>query len=535
VAGGEVKRKLPRLAQRSGFALLLLCGATACNDFLSELPDNRAELDGKEKVAKLLVSAYPDINHCLIAEMASDNALENTGSTWTSILMQEQAYRWQDVTDTDIDSPSQLWNACYKSIAAANHALAAIEELGDDDDMLPQKGEALLCRAYCHFVLVNIFCQHYTETYGDKDLGIPYMEQLETTVAPQYERSTVAEVYRKISDDIEAGLPLISDDAYAVPKYHFNRRAACAFAARFNLYYRRYDRVVEYASRAFSDNPQSQLRSWADLGRLSAGGSIRGNAFISAEAEANFLLISSYSLWARVHGPAHYGERFSHNSRLAYYETCKVPGTWGSPANMYVTAPDYLNTPKVIMLKLSEYFELSDPVNGIGSPHVVLPVFTAEETLLCRAEAYAMQKDYDNAVKDLSAFQAAFTQVGTLSRETVNFWGRGEYWTDERPRYYSMSRPTPIKELHPDFEVEVGEQENFIHAILFMRRVLTLHEGLRWFDVKRYGVTVYHHKVNSNDEIVGANDYDALMMRDPRCAVQLPPDVISAGMRPNPR
>jgi tetratricopeptide (TPR) repeat protein len=522
------------LAQVGGFALLL-CAAASCNDFLSELPDNRAEMDAKEKVTKLLTSAYPDINHCLLAEMSSDNTLENTGSAWNSMLLQEQAYRWQDITDTDIDSPSQLWNACYKAIASANHAIAAIEELGLADDMLPQRGEALLCRAYSHFVLVNIFCQHYSETYGDKDFGIPYMEGLETTVAPQYERSTVAEVYRKINADIEEGLPLINDDIYAVPKYHFNRRAACAFAARFNLYYRRYDKVVEYASQALSDNPASLLRSWMTLGALSSGGNIRGNAFISSGEAANFLLISSYSLWARVHGPLHAYERFTHNSRIAYYETCKVVSPWGHPANVHFAAPDFMNTPKVIMLKLSEYFELMDPVNGIGSPHIVLPVFTADETLLCRAEAYAMLKDYDNAVRDMSTFQNAFTRAGTLSREMVNFWGAGEYWTDERPRYYSMAKPTPIKELHPDFEVEAGEQENFIQTLLFMRRVLTIHEGLRWFDTKRYGITIYHYRVDSNDEIVSINDYDALGRRDPRCAIQLPADVIAAGMKPNPR
>jgi tetratricopeptide (TPR) repeat protein len=401
--------------------------------------------------------------------------------------------------------------------------------------MLPQMGEALLCRAYNHFLLVNIFCQHYSKTYGGKDLGIPYMEQLETTVAPKYDRTTVAEVYQKISDDLEKGLPLINDDIYAVPKYHFNQKAAYAFAARFNLYCCRYDKAVEYATKALSDNPAGLLRDWYTLGLLSSSGSIRGNAFISADEAANFLLISSYSIWARVHGPLHMCEKFTHNNRIAYYETCKVPGTWGSPSNVYFGAPDFLNTPKVIMLKLSEYFEVADPVSGIGSPHIVLPVFTAEETLLCRAEAYAMQKEYDKAVSDLSVFQNAFTQAGPLSRETVNFWGSGGYWIDERPRYYSMAKPTPIKELHPDFEVEAGEQENFIHTILFMRRLLTLHEGLRWFDVKRYGITIYHHKVDSNNEIVDINSYDALGKRDPRCAIQLPQDVISAGMKPNPR
>ena len=37
--------------------------------------------------------------------------------------------------------------------------------------------------------------------------------------------------------DLEEGLPLIDDNIYLRVKYHFNKKAAYAFAARFYLYY----------------------------------------------------------------------------------------------------------------------------------------------------------------------------------------------------------------------------------------------------------------------------------------------------------
>ena len=61
------------------------------------------------------------------------------------------------------------------------------------DKLSAAKGEALICRAYAHFVLVNVFCQHYDPAHPD-DLGIPYMEKAETELDPKYERGTVAEV-----------------------------------------------------------------------------------------------------------------------------------------------------------------------------------------------------------------------------------------------------------------------------------------------------------------------------------------------------
>ena len=62
------------------------------------------------------------------------------------------------------------------------------------------------------------------------------MTKVETTVQPQYGRGTLQETYEKIEKDLLDGMALISDDSYSVPKYHFTRKAAYAFAARFLLY-----------------------------------------------------------------------------------------------------------------------------------------------------------------------------------------------------------------------------------------------------------------------------------------------------------
>ena len=108
--------------------------------------------------------------------------------------------------------------------------------MGNPQSLSAQRGEALLCRAYNHFVLATTFCKAYS-TNADKDLGIPYIKEPETSVNPQYSRGTVAEVYQNIAADLEEGLPLIDDNIYSRVKYHFNKKAAYAFAARFYLYY----------------------------------------------------------------------------------------------------------------------------------------------------------------------------------------------------------------------------------------------------------------------------------------------------------
>jgi tetratricopeptide (TPR) repeat protein len=516
----------------------------ACDDFLSTPPDNRAEVDTPEEIAKLLVSAYPDISHCAITEMASDNVDEIAGKSWTADLLQQEAFYWEPISTESLDGTSVLWEAHYAAIAAANKAIAAIDELGNPSELNPQLGEALLCRAYAHFVLVNVFCQHYTATHGNTDLGIPYMTTLETSVAPRYQRGTVSEVYEKIDADIEQALPLIDDDIYTIIKYHFNRRAAYAFAARFNLYYARWSKAVDYASQALTDNPALALRDWVTGGYISPSSEnhLRADWYVSVENRANLLVIAANSLWGRVHGPAVGYERYAHNDLIAYYETCKAPAPWNASgaSQLNYSIPQYLNTTKVIMLKLAEYFKFSDVVSGIGSPYILHPVFTTDEALLCRAEAYTMLQDYDKAMADMRMFQAAFTVSNTLTREHIIWWGSGEMWKQERPEiYYTPFAPTPIKRLNPDFGIVSPEQEYFLQSALYMRRVLTLHEGLRWFDLKRYGIEIYHRSIEITAQLNGATDVkhivDMLQTRDPRYALQLPAAVISAGLEPNPR
>src|SRR6188508_2369197 len=118
---------------------------SACNEFLSEVPDNRASLDSKEKIAELLVTAYPEGNYIPFCEAMSDNVEDNFGGSQD--VTNADPYFWRDGAATWQDSPENYWNNCYTAIAAANHALRAINESDNPDELAAQKGEALVARA----------------------------------------------------------------------------------------------------------------------------------------------------------------------------------------------------------------------------------------------------------------------------------------------------------------------------------------------------------------------------------------------------
>ncbi|MEP7093770.1 MAG: RagB/SusD family nutrient uptake outer membrane protein, partial [Flavobacterium sp.] len=58
-------------------ALLLLISISSCDEFLSETPDNRTQVDTQEKISELLVNAYPNACYMEFAETMTDNVFDS--------------------------------------------------------------------------------------------------------------------------------------------------------------------------------------------------------------------------------------------------------------------------------------------------------------------------------------------------------------------------------------------------------------------------------------------------------------------------
>ena len=71
--------------------------------------------------------------------------------------------------------------------------------------------------------------------------------------------------------------------------------------------------------------------------------------------------------------------------------------------------------------------------------------------------------------------------------------------------------------------------------MLHARRVTCLHEGLRWQDVKRFGIEIYRRNVDGTLGDGNITVYDTMKKDDPRRAIQLHEYVINAGITANPR
>ena len=527
-------------------------------DFLDHEPDMRATIDTKEKVQLLLVSAYTAANSAAICEYSSDQVVDNnvpdskTGQANAVTPLSEmynEIFAWKPVKSSGSqDSPKYIWDGNYTAIATANQALKAIKMLeGKGINMNAEKGEALLSRAYHHFLLAGVFCHAWkNEEESKKDLGITYMLTPETKVAPEYTRGPELRVeldengdtawiggslyhtFMCIQNDLEAGLKLVSDEYYTVPRYHFNIKAAHAFAARFYLYKRDWAKVVEHADYVLttSDETTLSLLYDAQTGRDQSNIELAFNHYIDPKAPSNLLIHTTMSSAAYAHFPA-YG-RYQHNGDAQDYSTYGSGPCWGGsfPGFGIWSADQKLGG---FCAKDYYVFEYTDKVQGYGYVHGVTRAFTTNETLLCRAEAKIYLNDLNGAANDFRLWCQGYNVGGrmdTLPDGNVNLTTAkiAKFYTDNAGSKFAPELHN--QDMSANWTIS-AEQLPLVHCALHFRRIEGLHDGIRWHDIKRYGIEIEH--------VQGKDPARKLVWNDDRRAIQLPQEVIMAGMTANPR
>ena len=554
------------------FIAVALIGLSSCKDFLDKVPDTRVYLVNLDQLQQLLVTGYMDSNYALVGEFSSDNVIDNNSPSDDGVRyhltsyeqFDEQVYAWEDVDleISDSDSPSGVWNGCYGAIAVANAVLEKVDEFestgmiegeaitsSDQDRLNAIKGEAYMIRAYHHFILAQIFCMPYRGDNLNASLpGIPYATVPEKELDPKYDRGTLKETYDKIEADLLLGLKYITEDYYEVPKYHFNVASSNSFAARFYLIKRDYEKVVEYATAAFKGNdPNTMLNDgwWqddfyyiSDIGRY----------FTSMERPSNFQLFTSYSTWWRrflgyrftcnrdakrgtIQGPGPSWKRCQYQNTKTKEKFAMMPcfnGVCGSAGGQeygaYFAGTSF------------EQFEYTDKISGIGYCHEIRPEFTSEETLLMRAEANLFLGNIDAAFEDLYIWNHEhisddesrnYNMIELTKEDILSFYGCYDDPSRKDPGYNIVMK-FHIDEVCPSDRYHVTDEiEPYLQCVQHFRRIQLVHMGSRWFDIKRYGFTIKHK--------MGISDIYTLQVLDPRYAIQIPNEVIGAGLEPNPR
>lgn len=471
---------------------LLVSGG--CDNYLEENPDNRVELDTPEKAAQLLTNAYSSAGYTF-TEWMSDNVSWTTGVT--KLTEHNQSYTWEDVTSDNQDTPPYFWQATYDAIAHSNEVLAVIDDLsGDQEQKDAVKAEALLTRAYGHFMLVNLFGKTYDSDKADTDLGIPYVTEPETVFIKQYERNTIEEVYDKIEDDLLDGLELVDDRYYANSgKYHFTRNAALAFASRFYLFKGEFDKCIDYSTEMLTANPDPFIKDIDALLKETVNPEDFTSEYTSPTDQSNLLMIRQVTNY-----PVNVGYWPSPDLIGYLYDY----NPWGADdirvANEY---PIYLRGDGWALAKYQFLFERTSLTSNVGLYYTIMPAFRGEEVLLNRAESYVYENNLTKAEADLRILiNKRYSGSATISQPLIS----------RLRSYYGTS----------------NSQTATLYFIIDERQKEFMHEGLRWYDIKRYEIEVTH-TLGDGSTIELDGDDDRQVLQIPQSAIDV------GGLEPNPR
>ena len=77
------------------------------------------------------------------------------------------------------------------------------------------------------------------------------------------------------------------------------------------------------------------------------------------------------------------------------------------------------------------------------------------------------------------------------------------------------------------FPIQEGTQELMLQGVLHARRIESIYGGLRWLDIRRYGIEVVHNVEEGQDMILAPGD--------PRRVIQIPESLRTAGLQANPQ
>lgn len=532
--------------------MAILLGAlvlgTSCNKYLDEKPDNRTEIDSKDKIKKLLVNAYPEASPVYAHEMMTDNYADNGKQHQNYNALTEEYYTFkEEIGNISYDSPYYIWENCYNAIAHANLALEAIDEL-NDPDLEPQRGEALVCRAWSHFMLTNVFCNAYTSETAYGDMGIPYATEPETEVHVSYSRGTLEDTYLNILGDLEEGIALLNDGEYSQPKYHFTKSAASAFAATVCLYYSRQEdatlreeylrKSIAYATEALggnANNPET-YRDMTFFGTATNTDEMTSQ-WVSSQVSSNLLLSAYRSLWGRYY---YISVRYALNNDIKESDVFNSWGPWGREGLAVFSGciyhVSYLN---FFFGKCMEFFLYTNQSAGIGFVYAGQAPLSREKALLDRAEAYTLLGEYANAATDLNTWYNIYHKdpnKGTVNKSAQAIMDAyiptsADFCTSEGNR-----RTIHAKYGLPNFDVN---KTAMLHAVLHARRLETIHEGNRLMDLKRYALEYEHtiegdagYKINTpnpqpkpGDEAV-AGAFPDYAPHDLRLTLQIPAMVL---------
>jgi tetratricopeptide (TPR) repeat protein len=242
------------------FALLTLLFVSGCGESFLDLKPNQSQ-----RIPATIADYQALLDNTASMNQFSCHALGIIGSdeyymsdarydafqTGTDYNFMKRAYSWeaQVYEGGEINTD---WSRAYLRILQCNIVLDGLKKIHPDGLQLESfnlaKGSALFFRAVAYYSLAQLYCAPYEALSAETKAGLPL--RIEADVTLKVGRSTIAQTYQLIRDDLHQGLDLLEGEPAVI--YRPSKTAAHALLSRLYMQMGDYAEAAEHASGALA-------------------------------------------------------------------------------------------------------------------------------------------------------------------------------------------------------------------------------------------------------------------------------------------
>lgn len=253
--------------------VLLTMTTVGCDNYIDITPKGAVTVDSAQQYYELIATpmrAYYPSSFILLSDDQWAKESEILG--YESISADGINFTFNEKADRTILPDNNLYENMYNLILRSNLVIDNVDKgQGSQELKTLAKAEARTFRAFDHFLAVNTFAKAYNPETAASDGGVCIMDRYDLEATPV--KSTVAEVYNFIINELEQAVPLLEEKPVNI--YHPNRAFGYALLAKVYLFHRDWAKAQEAAEQSLKLN--SQL---ADYNLINdAGGTARYKNF----------------------------------------------------------------------------------------------------------------------------------------------------------------------------------------------------------------------------------------------------------------
>lgn len=430
----------------------------SCNDFLDITPTGKVIATTGKEYRALLTYEYKNFPEDRgLATLRSDELMLSASVTsaddYNSYF---DIWAWNDMSRQSTTS-SFGWRRYYHSIYIANYIIEHQGEITEStqSDIDQMVGEAYMMRAYCHFLLANLYAQPYTHCNPEQTRGIPL--SLKADVNEVLKSSSLEAVYAQVIADITEAKKHLNvetwDEGY---NYRFSKVAADALLARVYIYKGDWQNALTAAKTVIEEH--------GELEDLTQNTSVLPNSYKSVESilALEKVMTAGYS---RIGNPSstfvntYYltgdqrKRKYFRQATLTSFTLLKGINTSEDYVCSMRTAEAYLNAAEAAV----QLGSLDDARTWMKT--LMQKRYSATNYATYAAELDAMDKDallqavYDERTREL-AFEGHrwFDLRRTSQPEIVKTYGDNTYTLSEGDSRYTINFPTEAVEANPDID-----------------------------------------------------------------------------------